>query len=245
MPASPVQILALVQQLQGGPPPHQLVQGASWSGAALPTSHWVVFQLGEPYLTTTCTCTFTEGDKKTEDHRSNVMAEGREAEGPSRIRPWDRDESCTSPPPAKKPHSTLLATLCTCMLGTNRVVINSGRWDYSELQCLLISDEDNLGPEAAEGEQKLEFADDMKSRRVVHQFEIRLFGNNFAVSRSERPPCVEGKDVMQPLSEDAILTRGGEPKPRVFAKRVPCAQKSDSGDEDIPPDYELPRVFLY
>ena len=46
----------------------------------------------------------------------------------------------TSPPPAKKPHSTFLPTLR--MLGKDRVVFNSGRRDYSELQCLIILDED-------------------------------------------------------------------------------------------------------
>lgn len=66
-------------------------------------------------------------------------------------------------------------------------------------------------------------------RRVVHWLEIRLFGNsqkNFVTSRSERPLCVEGKDIMQPLLKDAILKRGGEPKLSIFAKRAPCALRS-------------------
>ena len=136
------------------------------------------------------------------------------------------------------------------MLGANRIVFDSETPDYEELSHIMVSENStNNGPFPNEGEQKLIFrgtvtVNDMDVTVNLTSGALLLSGNDVGIrcKAAKKTHLVRAKQLHNHLLKmmSLVTTRP------VFSPEVRPAggsEESDSGDEDVPVDQAISRVF--
>jgi hypothetical protein len=134
------------------------------------------------------------------------------------------------------------------MLGANRLVFNSEDIDYSQLSHIILSENsENVGPDAKEGEQKILFLGTAQVKDwtdisvLFHSVAVLISGSDVGIhcSAPNRTHVARGKQLTSHLTKMRSSARV------TFVEHVASADsgESDSGDEAVTVDRELPRVF--